>query len=94
MNSEQTFVADSTLRPSVGTNWDTPSTDPQFAGCPAHGTRGVGSASEPIGGNHIYGDASGEWVDFSLFEDLHIWGTGRDAWYYQKGLGDYIPPAN
>ena len=67
-----------------------PVTDTQFGGSPAHGLDGA----EPKGGNHVYGDGSGEWVDFSLFEDLHIWGTWRDAWYYQKDLGDYVPPSS
>ena len=93
MNSEQTFIADSTVRPNRSWNWDVASTDPQFAGSPAHGFTGKGADAKPLGGNHVYGDGSGEWVDFSLFEDLHIWSGGRDAWYYQKDLGEYVPPA-
>ena len=93
MRSNQTMIADAAFKPSPASDWAmVPTTDPQFGGSPAHGLKGVGSDATPIGGNHVYGDASGEWVDFSLYLDLHIWGPWRDAWYYQDDLGDYIPP--
>ncbi|MEM6913543.1 MAG: prepilin-type N-terminal cleavage/methylation domain-containing protein [Pseudomonadota bacterium] len=92
MTSEKTLVADATFRPNPNANWAMiPKSDIQFGGSPAHGLKGEGADATPIGGNHVYADGSGEWVDFSLFLDLHCWGS-RDAWYYQKDLGDYVPP--
>ena len=93
MTSEQTLIADSTFK--YGANWEMiPATDVRFAGSPAHGLSGTGANATPFGGNHVYADGSGEWVDFSLLQDLHTWNNTRDAWYYQKDLGTYVPPPN
>lgn len=92
MTSEQTFVADLTLKTNPALTWpqvEAVNTTGGFAGTPAHGLSG----EYPKGGNHIYGDSSGEWVEFSKFKQLHTWSPQRQAWYYQKYLGKYVPPA-
>ena len=88
MTSEKTLVACLTITAN-GMSWPDmlANTDPQFAGSPAHGMNG----DEPKGGNHVYGDGSGEWVNFSEFLPLHTWGSTREAWYYQEDLGEYTP---
>ncbi|MEM6259431.1 MAG: hypothetical protein AAGI37_14200 [Planctomycetota bacterium] len=53
---------------------------------------GSGANAEPKGGNHVYGDGSGGWVDFSLMRELHSWSGVRNWYYYQEDLGDQIPP--
>jgi prepilin-type N-terminal cleavage/methylation domain-containing protein len=95
MRSDQTMVADAAFKPSPSSHWEmVPTSDVQFGGSPAHGLKGEGADATPIGGNHVYGDGSGQWVDFSRYLNLHIWGTYRDAWYYQEDLGEYVPPAS
>jgi len=91
MSSEKTVVADMTMKSSGGISWErmaAENTDRQFAGSPAHGLDG----SEPKGGNHVFADGSGRWVDFSEFLELQSWSGGRRAWYFQEDLGDYEPP--
>jgi prepilin-type N-terminal cleavage/methylation domain-containing protein len=90
--SEKTLVADAAYKPN-GRNspWRIiPTSDVQFGGSPAHGLTSDGT--EPKGGNHIYGDGSGEWVAFSQYIEGHSWSGGRRSYYFQKDLGDYIPP--
>lgn len=94
MTSEQTLVADMTMKATPNTSWytmATTDTGAQFAGSPAHGIDGEGNTAEPKGGNHVYGDGSGEWVDFSEFLELHSWSNTRRGYYFQKDLGDYTP---
>ncbi|MFN3166051.1 MAG: type II secretion system protein [Phycisphaeraceae bacterium] len=90
--SEKTLVADAAYKPN-GRNspWRMiPTDDVQFGGSPAHGLTSDGL--EPKGGNHVYGDGSGEWVAFSEYIEGHSWSGGRRSYYFQKDLGDYIPP--
>ena len=60
-----------------------------LAGSPAHGHQGD-NARTPLGGNHVYGDGSGQWVPWSdEWRRLHSWiavGT-RDLFWFQKDLG-------
>ncbi|MFK7789296.1 MAG: prepilin-type N-terminal cleavage/methylation domain-containing protein [Phycisphaeraceae bacterium] len=90
MTSEKTLVADVAYKRN-GLDWGTldPTRDePAFLGSPAHGLAG----QVPKGGNHVYADGSGEWVDFSLMRNLHSWSGARPFWYFQKDLGDLIVP--
>ncbi len=89
MTSEQTMVADMTMKESPTITWPmmARSTDRQFQGSPAHGLDG----DEPKGGNHVFGDGSGRWVDFSEFLELHSWSGGRRGYYFQEDLKDFVP---
>jgi prepilin-type N-terminal cleavage/methylation domain-containing protein len=49
----------------------------------------------PAGGNQCYVDGSADWVDFSETIFIHSWNPGaRAAYFYQRDLGDYNPPAS
>ena len=86
---ERTLVADFTFRDGTRPWGDiSPSIFVAAADSPAHGLRN----DEPIGGNHIYGDGSGEWVDFSRMRRLHSWALNRVFYYYQGYLREQIPP--
>lgn len=88
MTSDKTLVADVAYRHpgSSWGGWETADdrTETSFKGSPAHGLAG----GEPRGGNHVYADGSGEWVDFSEMRNLHSWSGGRPFWYFQEDLGD------
>lgn len=56
-----------------GSPTDINSTAAWAAGSPAHGLNGSGANAEPKGGNHVYGDGSGGWVNFDLMRELHSW---------------------
>ena len=95
MNSQQTLVADVAFK--EGNNaWGVLSGDPSninnvagwAAGSPAHGMNN----GLPKGGNHVFGDGSGSWIDFSRMRNLHSWSSARIFYYYQEDLGDQIPP--
>ena len=93
-NSRQTLVADAAYKPN-GRNspWRMiPTDDVQFGGSPAHGLVGQGNEAQPVGGNHIFGDASGRWIEYAEYIEGHSWSGGRRSYYYQEDLGDYEPP--
>jgi len=47
----------------------------------------------PEGGNHVYSDGSGKWVDFKRMYFIHTWGGwARIAYWYQEDLGEFDPP--
>ncbi len=89
MASDQTLVADVAFKDG-GNPWGllTGSTAEWAAGSPAHGL----NIDVPKGGNHIFGDSSGRWVDFSEMRELHSWAGARNWYYFQEDLGDQIPP--
>ena len=62
-----------------------------LAGSPAHGVQND-STRTPLGGNHVYGDGSGQWIPWSdEWRRLHSWiavGT-RDLFWFQKDLGEF-----
>jgi len=47
----------------------------------------------PLGGNHVYGDGSGQWINWDPTEwrRLHSWIAvdTRDLFWVQKDLGDF-----
>ncbi len=62
-----------------------------FKGMPSHQSREDGS---PVGGNNVYADGSGRWVDFREMKFIHSWSTSaRDAFWFQRDLGDFDPDA-
>jgi type II secretory pathway pseudopilin PulG len=83
--ARKTLVADAAYIPSGNTWRMIPTSDVQFGGSPAHGLDG----DKPRGGNHIYGDGSGGWVDFSAYIQGHSWGNGRKSFYFQDDDGGY-----
>ena len=92
--SDKTLVADVAFKDG-GLPWGDIQGDPDevlWAGSPAHGTKGNGANRTPIGGNHVFADSSGRWVDFSEMRELHSWSGARNWYYFQKDLGDQIPP--
>ena len=94
MTSDQTLVADVTYKDG-NLPWGEIQGMPDevlWAGSPAHGTEGEGTGALPKGGNHVYADGSGEWVDFSEMRELHSWSGARNWYYFQEDLGDQIPP--
>ena len=93
MRSDQTVIADMTMKLKTSPNWFVETSDAAYIGNPAHGLSGTGANAKPHGGNHVYGDGSGEWVDFSQLIQGSIWTVStRWAFYYQKDLGEYAPP--
>ena len=45
----------------------------------------------PQGGNHLFGDGSGEWIPFGEMYQLHSWSlTSRKAFWYQDELPDAL----
>ena len=57
-----------------------------------HGMEIVNGENQPLGGNHVFGDGSGRWVDFSEMNRLQSWSGARPNWYFQEILADYVPP--
>ena len=90
-NSEQALVVDAQVRTLGGTFGDTSvSNGVVLAGSPAHGPQDD-AARTPKGGNHVYGDGSGQWINWNTtdWRRLHSWiavGT-RDLFWVQKDLG-------
>jgi hypothetical protein len=49
----------------------------------------------PEGGNQVHVDGSAAWVAFEETIFIHSWGgQSRVAYFYQRDLGDYQPPAD
>ncbi len=47
----------------------------------------------PEGGNHVYADGSAGWVEFQKMIYIHSWGGwARIAYWYQRDLGEFVPP--
>ena len=97
MTSDKTMVACATIKQSKGTVWGQITgtgarAGGMHAGAPSHGVRGTGNDIEPYGGNHVFADGSGRWVDFSEMLQLNSWSLGRPNYYFQEDLGDYVPP--
>ncbi len=93
MTSDKTLIADVAFKDG-GLDWGVIQGDPDeilWKGSPAHGTTGEGSGARPKGGNHVFADGSGRWVDFSEMRELHSWSGARNWYYFQEELGDQIP---
>lgn len=93
MSSDKTMVADVTYKDG-GLPWGQIQGLPDeklWVGSPAHGLDGTGNNARPKGGNHIFADGAGEWVDFSRMRQLQSWSGARIWYYYQEDLGDQIP---
>jgi prepilin-type N-terminal cleavage/methylation domain-containing protein len=89
MTSEKTLVADVAFKDG-NLPWGTIQGNPDeilWAGSPAHGLNG----NEPKGGNHVYADGSGGWVQFNQMRELHSWSGARNWYFFQEELGDEIP---
>ncbi|MEO0477613.1 MAG: hypothetical protein AAF085_16840, partial [Planctomycetota bacterium] len=50
-----------------------------------HGTNGKGNGA-PAGGNHVFGDGSGFWVNYEDTYKLHSWSSSREAYWFQEDL--------
>lgn len=98
MSSDKTMVACSTMKERSWMDWGETSdpTNPRggkmFVGAPSHGMTNDGANREPLGGNHVFADGSGWWVEFEDMLELHSWAGSRDNYYFQEDLGDYVPP--
>ncbi|MGB0768646.1 MAG: hypothetical protein ACPGYV_13175, partial [Phycisphaeraceae bacterium] len=46
----------------------------------------------PEGGNHVFGDGAGSWIDFRETRELQSHAGNRNMYYFQAELGDEIPP--
>lgn len=45
----------------------------------------------PAGGNHVFGDGSGEWIGFGQMYQLHSWNLAqRKAYWYQDEMPDAL----
>ena len=89
--SEQAMVACSQMRNS-GVFGNTAGVNPLYhIDVPSHGSQGD-AANTPIGGNHVYGDGSGAWVNWSdEWRMFHTFRTnGRhDLFWFQKDYGQF-----
>jgi len=90
MSSDKTLVADVAFKDG-SRPWGTltGSTQTWAAGSPAHGTEGAADDPEPKGGNHVFADSSGRWVDFDEYYELHSWSGARNWHFYQEDLGEW-----
>jgi len=89
MTSEKTMVA-CMLYQEQGQAWGQGGAldDPPFIGAPSHGLDG----DVPRGANHVFADGSGSWIPFTETRELHSHSATSNLYYYQKDLGDEIPP--
>ncbi|MEM9110320.1 MAG: prepilin-type N-terminal cleavage/methylation domain-containing protein [Planctomycetota bacterium] len=91
MSSDRTLVVDMLMRNRNAAWGDLsefgPGKETGWAGSPAHGLDG----DEPKGGNHVFGDSSGAWIDFSETRELQSHSAARNLYYFQEDLGDEIP---
>lgn len=78
-------------------DWKTVSTgaaDPWDVDPAPHGI-GNSSTGSPKGGNHVMGDGSGSWHDYSDMVGLYSWNwTNRSSWVYQPDLPTGVVWAN
>lgn len=88
------LVTDQTIL--TGNAWTTP-TATWDVSLPAHKAVNTTPASvpsadgiSPEGGNHVFGDGSGEWVSFGEMYLLHSWTTTRKAYWYQEDMPDAL----
>ena len=92
MTSERTVVADMLFKNGNAAWGDlsafSGTSAMTWAGSPAHGLK----VDVPKGGNHVFADGSGSWVDFSEIRELQSHSGARNNYYYQEYLGDEIPP--
>lgn len=52
---------------------------------PTHGRK---DDQSPRGSNHVFGDGSGRWIDGSRLMPLHLYGSNRQAYWYQPDIGE------
>jgi len=86
--SERALVVDAQVK-SFG-DFDNDN-NPVLRGTPAHGHQGD-AIQTPQGGNHVYGDGSGQWINWSDdWRRLHSWinVNVRDLYWVQKDLGAF-----
>jgi len=80
------LVADTTMK--IDFEWGG-GRDSAFGDMPSHEQNADGT---PVGGNNVYADGSGRWVDFKQMTFIHSWSTSaRDAYWFQSDLGDFDP---
>jgi len=98
MIRERALATDLTML--TGTAWTVPTTTWDVS-LPSHKSVNKTYASvsssdgiSPEGGNHAFGDGSGEWVSFGDMYLLHSWATNRKAYWYQKELPQALLDAN
>jgi len=91
MTSDKALVADMAYKDNGGSSaWGvltTAQSQMAWAGSPAHGLNGT----LPKGGNHVFADGSGRWVQFKDMRRLHSWSGSRALWYFQEKLGRITP---
>jgi prepilin-type N-terminal cleavage/methylation domain-containing protein len=97
MRSDMTMVACLTMKERTFYDWGEYG-DPlnarggkPYVDSPPHGLDNNAGRPEPKGGNHVFGDGSGRWVDFSEMWRLQSWSGARPNWYFQEYLDDYVP---
>ena len=58
---------------------------------PPHKTQSDG---KPAGGNQVFADGSGRWIDFSEMIQGTRWATDTMLYYYQEDLHGFVPRNN
>lgn len=94
MSSKMVMVADVCAK-RAGDQWGSYEYDPQgmdrwLEDTPPHKTQSNG---EPAGGNQIFADGSGQWIDFSDMLQLTRWDGRTMLYFYQEDLFGYTPPS-
>lgn len=90
MRSDWTLVADAQIRINGFFGNTNTYNGPAYEGMPSHGSSNDAERS-PFGGNHVFADGSGRWVQWSDdWRMLHSWGLdgSRDLFWFQSDLGE------
>jgi len=89
MTSDKTMVA-CMLYQEQGQAWGQGQalTSQTWIGSPSHGL----DKDTPRGANHVFADGSGSWIPFIETRELHSHTANSNLFFYQKDLGDEIPP--
>jgi len=87
MKSDWALVSDAIIK--ANNRWGGDNSAGAYSNTPSHGMAG---GDEPVGGNTVFADVSGRWVDFNEMFQLHSHSGSRDFYWYQGDLGEYTPP--
>ncbi len=90
MTSERALASDYLIRAGDWTTPASPADDPWDVDPAPHGI-GNDATGSPKGGNHVMGDGSGSWQNYSDMVGINSWDwAGRNSWMFQEDLPDSV----